>query len=151
MLATSPKGQEALKGTRYVRLYSKGDRTPVDLKEGAKIVLSAFMNKTNDPVIEYSDRSYSVALSDHADFNGTLEYILATGATSVVTDNTRGHGVELAIAIKHRLGTTKCAGRQAGRGPYSLIFLGTWGGRSPLFAHNAHSYGGGSSVARSAG
>ena len=42
--------------------------------------------------------------SDHADFNGTLEYILATGATSVVTDNTRGHGVELALAIKHHLG-----------------------------------------------
>ena len=104
MMATSPKGQEALKGTRYVRLYSKGDRTPVDLKEGAKIVLSAFMNNTNDPVIEYSDRGYSVALSDHADFNGTLEYILATGATSVVTDNTRGHGVELALAIKHHLG-----------------------------------------------
>ena len=104
MLATSPKGQEALKGTRYVRLYSKGDRTPVDLKEGAKIVLSAFMNNTNDPVIEYSDRGYLVALSDHADFNGTLEYILATGATSVVTDNTRGHGVELALAIKHHLG-----------------------------------------------
>ena len=104
MLATSPKGQEALRGTRYVRFYSKGDRTPVDLKEGTKIVLSAFMNKTTDPVIEYSDRSYSVSLSEHADFTGTLEYIVATGATSVVTDNTRGHGVELALAIKHRLG-----------------------------------------------
>ena len=78
--------------------------SPVDLKEGTKIVLSAYMNKTSDPVIEYSDRGYSVALSDHADFNGTLEYILATGATSVVTDNTRGHGVELALAVKHRLG-----------------------------------------------
>ena len=104
MMAASLEGQEVLKGTRYVRLYSKGDRTHVDLKEGAKIVLSAFMNNTNDPVIEYSDRGYSVALSDHADFNGTLEYILATGATSVVTDNTRGHGVELALAIKHHLG-----------------------------------------------
>ena len=104
MMAASLEGQEVLKGTRYVRLYSKGDRTPVDLKEGAKIVLSAFMNNTNDPVIEYSDRGYSVALSDHADFNGTLEYILATGATFVVTDNTRAHGVELALAIKHHLG-----------------------------------------------
>ena len=104
MMAASLEGQEVLKGTRYVRLYSKGDRTPVDLKEGAKIVLSAFMNNTNDPVIEYSDRGYSVALSDHADFNGTLEYILATGATSVVTDNTRAHGVALALAIKHHLG-----------------------------------------------
>ena len=104
MLASSPEGQEVVKGTRYIRLYSKGDRVPVELEEGAKIVLSAFMNKTSDPVIEYSDRGYSVALSNHADFNGTLEYILATGARDVVTDNTRGHGVELALAIKRRLG-----------------------------------------------
>lgn len=104
MLATSPEGREALKGKKYVRLYSKGDGDPVDLKEGAKIVLSAFMNKTSDPVIEYSERGYSVALSNHADFNGTLEYVVATGAKYVVTDNTRGHGIELALAIKHRLG-----------------------------------------------
>ena len=104
VLATSAEGQETLKGTKYVRLYSKGDREPVDLKEGAKIVLSAFMNKTNDPVTEYTDRAYLVALSNHADFNGTLEYVLATGAKYVVTDNTRGHGIELALAIKHRLG-----------------------------------------------
>lgn len=104
MLAASPEGREALKSKKYVRLYSKGDGDPVDLTEGAKIVLSAFMNKTTDPVIEYSERGYSVALSNHADFNGTLEYVLATGAKRVVTDNTRGHGVELALAIKHRLG-----------------------------------------------
>ncbi len=53
-LVSSPAGQEALKDRRYVRLSSKGDREPVDFTEGSKIVLSAFMNKTNDPVIEYS-------------------------------------------------------------------------------------------------
>ena len=104
MLATSPEGQETLKGTKYVRFYSKGDRVPVDPKEGTMIFLSAYMNRTSDPVIEYSHRSYSVALTNHADFNGTLEYIMATGAKDVVTDNTRGHGVELALAIKQRLG-----------------------------------------------
>ena len=104
LVATSPEGRAVLDGTRYVRFYSKGDRIPVDLKEGAKIVLSAFMNRTEDPVIEYSDRGYSVALSDHADFDGTLDYVLATGARCVVTDNTRGHGVELALAIQRRLG-----------------------------------------------
>ena len=103
-LATSPTGQDVLKETKYIRFYSKGDRPPVELKEGVMIILSAFMNKSNDPVMKYSDRVYSVALTDHADFNGTLEYILATGAQSVVTDNTRRHGVELALAIKHRLG-----------------------------------------------
>jgi len=104
MLTTSPEGVEVLKGKKYVRLYSKGDRDAVDLKEGAKIVLSAFMNRTNDPVIEYSERGYSVALSNHADFWGTLGYVKATGAKYVVTDNTRGHGVELALAIRNYLG-----------------------------------------------
>ena len=46
-----------------------------------------------------------MALSDHTDFNGTLEHIAATGAKHVVTDNTRrGRAVELALAISRRLG-----------------------------------------------
>jgi len=103
-LITCAEGEEALKGRRYIRLYSKGDRDLVDLNEGTKIVLSAFMNKTNDPVIEYTERGYSVALSNHADFNGTIEYVAATGAKVVVTDNSRGRGVELAYALRNRLG-----------------------------------------------
>ena len=47
----------------------------------------------------------------------------------------------------------KVAARHARGGPYSLIFFGTGGCRSPLFlfAHNAHSYGGESSFAQAAG
>lgn len=101
---TCAEGREILKGRKYVRFYSKGDREPVDLIEGTTIVLSAFMNKTTDPVIEYSERGYSVALSNHADFLETLQYVRATGARLVVTDNTRGRGVELARAIRARLG-----------------------------------------------
>lgn len=62
------------------------------------------MNKTEDPVIEYAERSYSVALSNHADFKGTIAYIAETGAKRVITDNTRGSGVELAIGIQRLLG-----------------------------------------------
>ena len=104
IVATSAEAGEIRRTKNYIQVYSKGDREPVDLVEGAKIVLSAYMNKTNDPVIEYSERGYSVALSNHADFNGTLEYVKATGAKLVVTDNSRGRGVELAYAIRHRLG-----------------------------------------------
>jgi putative mRNA 3-end processing factor len=100
----SSSGREALSQPRYVRFYSKGDRPPVDFTGGSTIVLSAFMNKTEDPVIEYTERSYSVALSNHADFEGTLAYVAATGARRVITDNTRGRGVELALALQHRLG-----------------------------------------------
>ena len=45
----------------------------------------------------------------------------------------------------------KVAARRARRGPYPLIFFGTGGCRSPLFAQNAHSYGGRSSFAQSTG
>jgi hypothetical protein len=82
-----------------------GDQLPVEIGTGTTITLSAYMAKPNDPVMEYSERSFSVALSNHADFDGTLEYIRATGARYVVTDNTRGgHGVELAQEVTRRLG-----------------------------------------------
>ena len=49
--------------------------------------------------------SAAVALSNHADFSGTLEYIRATGARYVVTDNTRGgHAAELAQEVTRQLG-----------------------------------------------
>lgn len=101
---TAPSGRDALNTNRYVRFYSKGDGAPIDSTGGSTIVLSAFMNKTDNPVIEYTERAYSVALSNHADFEGTLAYIAATGAKRVITDNTRGRGVELALAIQRRLG-----------------------------------------------
>jgi putative mRNA 3-end processing factor len=100
----SAAGVAAVAGGQYIQLYSKGDRWPVELCEGAAITLSAFMARRDDPVMEYSDRAYRVAFSNHADFDGTLEYVRATGAKYVVTDNTRTHGVELAHAISNRLG-----------------------------------------------
>lgn len=100
----SPDGRAAIASKRYIRLYCKGDKDPSPLPEGTMIVLSAFMNKTNDPVMTFEDRSHTVALSNHADFLGTLEYVKATGARFVVTDNTRGRGVELAMALRGMLG-----------------------------------------------
>lgn len=94
----------AITDGRYIRLYSKGDKLPVMLPEGVMITLSAFMARSDDPVQEYSERAYCVALSNHADFRGTLDYICATKAKYIVTDNTRTHGVELAEAIRNRLG-----------------------------------------------
>jgi len=46
-----------------------------------------------------------VALSNHADFAGTIDYIRTTGARYVVTDNKRGgHAVELAQEVTRLLG-----------------------------------------------
>ena len=96
--------RSAMASGRYVRLYSKGDKMPVEPKEATTISLSAYMGRKDHPVLEYSDRAFRVALSNHADFNGTIDYVRATGARFVVTDNTRTYGVELAFELMARLG-----------------------------------------------
>jgi putative mRNA 3-end processing factor len=104
-LSDSYEEQEAIRSGRYIKLYGKGDRFPVDIPHGVTIVLSAFASDFKNPVLEYSERSLSVALTDHADFEGVLEYVKVTGASYVITDNTRGgHAVELAQEIRARLG-----------------------------------------------
>lgn len=95
---------EIIKEGRYVRFYGTGDRRPVNI-DGTLISLSAFRTARDNPVIEYSERALRICLSNHADFNGTLEYVQATGAEFVLTDNSRGgHAYELAFEIAKRLG-----------------------------------------------
>lgn len=104
MPLASREGRAAMKERSYVRLYSKGDGFGRELIKGTGVTISAYMADPNHPLMTYSDRAYKVALSNHADFAGTLEYVRATGAQRIVTDNTRNHGVELALALKDRLG-----------------------------------------------
>jgi hypothetical protein len=102
-------------------MYSKGDGDPVENTSGVTIVLSAFMVPKGHAILERSERAFRVALSNHADFHGTLEYVRATGAHTVITDNTRGpHGVVLAQEIYSRLGV-KVA-------PSRALPLRSWGG-----------------------
>ena len=90
---------------RYIRLYDTRDLRPTDTGGATLITLSAYMSRLDDPVLEYSETSFCVALSDHADYEGTLEYVRNTGAKKVITDNCRGgHGVELALALRQELG-----------------------------------------------
>ncbi len=101
----SADAKEIIEGDRYLRLYCHGEAFPFDQTNMVSIVISAFMTGPENPVVSYSEHAFRVALSGHADFNGTLEYVAATSAKEVVTDNSRGgHGVELAIEINNRLG-----------------------------------------------
>ena len=95
----SDTARSAMEHRSYLRLYSKGDGFRNELIEGTTVTCSAFMVDTGNPLRKYSERAYSVALSNHADFEETLAYVEATGAKRVVTDNTRNHGVDLALAI----------------------------------------------------
>ena len=99
----SSEARAALKERSYVRLYSKGDGFGNELIEGTSVPCSAYMVNTAHPLLKFSERAYRVALSNHADFEGTLAYIGATGAKAIITDSTRNHGYELAIAINSRL------------------------------------------------
>lgn len=117
----STGGRAMMETGRYIRMYSKGDGDPVENIKGVTIVLSAFMVPKGHVVLERSERAFRVALSNHADFQGTLEYIAATGATRIVTDNTRGpHGVILAQEISSRLGLKVS--------PSRALPLRNWGG-----------------------
>lgn len=99
----SKAGKSALKERSYVRLYSKGDGFRNEAIGESSVTCGAYMANADHPLMRYSDRAYRVALSNHADFHGTLAHVEATGAKKVVTDNTRNHGCELAIAINDRL------------------------------------------------
>lgn len=105
LVADSTQGNDARKNGSHLRVYTHRDKKPTDGPIGTRIVLSAFMSAVDEPIAVYSDRSFRVAMTDHADFKGTIEYIASTGARCVVTDNTRGgHAVSLALEIKRRLG-----------------------------------------------
>jgi len=93
----------------YVELYYIGEQVPYYRADITTINLTASWVQGVNPYLELSDSSYQVAITDHADFNETLEYIKATGSKMVLTDGTRdGTGgkkaVQLAKAISNRLG-----------------------------------------------
>ena len=99
----SDAGQSAVEGRSYIRLYSKGDGFGNEPIVGTSVTCSAYMTNVDHPLMKFSDRAYMVALSNHADFHETLKYVEATGAKKVITDNTRGYGMDLAIAINERI------------------------------------------------
>ena len=113
----SDAARSAVKERSYVRLYSKGDDFRNEQISGTSITCSAYMVNTDHPLMTYSERAYRVALSNHADFHETLAYVEATGAKRVVTDNTRNHGCELAIAINNHLTGTHAEPSKNNPGP----------------------------------
>ncbi|MFW6116273.1 MAG: hypothetical protein ACOC6F_00965 [bacterium] len=99
------EAQLALEQNRYVRLYRTRERRSMDPTGATSIVLSAYLSSMRGPLVAYSSDSFVVGLSDHADYLGTVEYVRATGAKKVLTDNTRGgHAIELALALRQELG-----------------------------------------------
>jgi len=89
----------------YIELRYMGEQVLFDTGNSTTINLTASWVHGANPFLELSDSSYQIAISDHADFNETLEYIRGTGAKVVLTDSTRGiNASKLASAITSKLG-----------------------------------------------
>lgn len=99
----SDEGRAAKENGRCIFLYAKADQMPVNYDGDCSIFLTSAWTK-GDPLLEYNDRSCRVGLSDHADFQQSLEYIEQTGATFVLTDSSRGgNAIDFAQNIARRL------------------------------------------------
>jgi len=114
----SPEGKQIMDNGKYILVVRSGERNLPTSTEIPTIILSAYIGSPNEPVLEYNEKCFRVALTGHADFNDTLSYIQATGAQLVVTDNTRGgHAVELALEIESALGIcARPSSNRIGRG-----------------------------------
>ncbi len=101
----SPDVRKLRKEGPYIELYYIGEQVLYDRGDITIVNLTASWVHGVNPFLELSESSYQIAISDHADFNETLEYVRETGARDVLTDSIHGnHAPELAIAITKKLG-----------------------------------------------
>jgi putative mRNA 3-end processing factor len=103
-LSTEKEGRELLNGNLpCVGFYHMNSRRSVGLVGSSRICVSGW--EFRSPCRQIGEREHLVALSDHSDFNGLIEYVRRCKPKRVVTDNYRvSHGVPLAREISKRLG-----------------------------------------------
>ncbi len=102
-LSTAKEGKELLdKDLPCVAFYHMNTRQKVGLRN-SRICVSGW--EFRSPCRQIGEKEHLVALSDHSDFNGLLDYVERSKPKRVVTDNYRvNHGVTLAKEISKRLG-----------------------------------------------
>jgi putative mRNA 3-end processing factor len=106
-LSSSAEGHELLDGNLpCIAFYHMNSRQHVGLRN-ARICVSGW--EFSKPCRQIGDREYLVALSDHSDFDGLLEYVKRSKAKQVITDNYRSNGDALAKEINKRLGVSAVA------------------------------------------
>jgi putative mRNA 3-end processing factor len=106
-LSTDKDGNELLDGNLpCVAFYHMNSRQHVGLRN-ARICVSGW--EFHSPCRQIGDREHLVALSDHSDFDGLIEYVKRSKAKQVITDNFRSNGDALAKEINKRLGVSAVA------------------------------------------
>lgn len=90
------------KNSPCVAFYHMGSRSSIS-SDSFRIMVSGWQFNTAIRQIDQSE--YLVALSDHSDFDGLIEYVRLSRPKLVVTDNYReSHALTLAHEIEKRLG-----------------------------------------------
>ena len=85
-----------------VAFYHMGSRSKVG-SDSFRIMVSGW--QFNGAIREIAHKEYLVALSDHSDFDGLIEYVRQSRPKLVITDNYReSHAQTLAHEIQKRLG-----------------------------------------------
>jgi len=102
-LSTAKEGRELLDGNLpCVAFYHMNSRGNVGL-DSSRICVSGW--EFHSPCRRISNKEHLIALSDHSDFDGLIEYVRRAKPKHVVTDNYRmSYGETLAREITNRLG-----------------------------------------------
>ena len=108
MLSEEKEAKELLeKNSPCIAFYHMGSRKKVGLGN-FRIYVSGW--EFNSPCREIADKEYVIALSDHSDFNGIMEYIRRSKPKHVITDNFRvGYAETLAKEVHKAFGTSAVA------------------------------------------
>lgn len=108
MLSTEKEEKELLKwNSSCVAFYHMGSRRKIG-SGGFRVRVSGW--EFNSAVREVAENDYVVALSDHSDFDGLIEYVRRCRPRLVITDNFRGgHAKTLAREVKKRFGISALA------------------------------------------
>jgi len=101
-LSTAKEGKELLDGNLpCVAFYHTNSRGNVGL-DSSRIYVSGW--EFHSPCKQIGDKEHLIALSDHSDFDGLIEYVRRAKPKQVVTDNYRiSYGETLAKEISRRL------------------------------------------------
>ena len=108
LLSEQTEAQELLeKQSPYVAFYHMNTRASMGLGS-FRIYVSGW--EFNCPTRETGDKECIVALSDHSDFEGLMEYVRRSKPKLVITENYRvSHAETLAKEIRRRLGISAVA------------------------------------------
>jgi putative mRNA 3-end processing factor len=108
MLSREKEAKELLeRNSSCIAFYHMASRSKVG-SDSFRIYVSGW--EFNSACREISEKEYVVALSDHSDFDGLVEYVRRSKPKLVITDNFRvGHAERLAKEIRKRFGISAMA------------------------------------------